>query len=359
MTKRKSVCFLVLFFLILTFLLEGCKVHTNPEKPAADAQQSGTEENEGLKNEPPATPEELSPFTGLPASEIFNRPYAIIIENERAARPQAGLQEAELVYEAPAEGGITRFLAFFISPFEGDIGPVRSARPYFAYLADEYDGILAHCGYSIHTVAVLADLKLKHINEIPNPLYYKRLKSRKMPHNLYTSLPMLATGAEKFNYLQGSPPADFFPFAEHEKPAEIVSSIALTFNSRNSVEYRWNPQGTYTRYNDGSLFIDSNHGKPVEVKNIIIQLVNTRIFTEEGHLEITLLGEGKGFFFSGGNIKEIKWEKDSYSEKTRFSGVDGSDLRLAPGNTWIHLLPQSGKVEWQMEKNPEQNKGGV
>ena len=359
MVKKYFIYFLVLISLILTFFLEGCKVHTDPAGSATENQQPGAEEGRSV-DEPPAPPEEifkaLSPFTGLPAKEIFNRPYAIIVENERAARPQAGLQEAELVYEVPAEGGITRFLAFYISPFENDIGPVRSARPYFAYLVHEYDGILAHCGYSIHTVAVLADLKLKHINEIPNPAYFQRQKARKMPHNLYTNLSMLISGAEKFDYLQGNPPAKFFLFAEHQKPKDPVSSVVLTFNLNNRVEYRLNPDGTYIRYNDGNPFMDSNHENPVEVKNIIIQQVNTRIFTEEGHLEITLLGEGKGYFFSGGNVEEIKWEKNGYLERTNFYRTDGSVLHLAPGNTWIHLLPQGGKVDWETEKTPEQNR---
>lgn len=350
MIKKYSICFLVLFPLILTFFLEGCKVQNDPEKPAAETQQSA-EENKPAA-ELPAPPGKLSPFTGLPVREVLERPYAIIIENERAARPQAGLQEAELVYEAPVEGGITRFLAFYISPFEKEIGPVRSARPYFAYLAHEYDSILAHCGYSIHTEAVFAALKSKHINEIPNPAYFQRLESRKRPHNLYTNLSLLSAGAEKFNYLPGEPPAGFFHFTEQEKPSEeLVSSIALTFNASNSVTYRWNPRGTYTRYNDGNPFIDTNHERPVEVKNIIVQNVSSRVFTEEGHLEITLLGEGKGYFFSGGNVEEIKWKKDSCQERTHFYKTDGSVLRLAPGNTWIHLLPQEGKVEWQTEKS--------
>lgn len=357
MIKKYSICFLVLFPLILTFFLEGCKVQTDPEKPAAETRQP-TEENSptaGL----PVPSGEPSPFTGLPVKEIFDCPYAVIVENERAARPQAGLQEAELVYEAPVEGGITRFLAFYMSPLEKDIGPVRSARPYFAYLAHEFDGILAHCGYSIHTEAVLADLKLKHINEIPHPAYFQRQKSRKRPHNLYTSLSLLATGAEKFNYPPGNPPAEFFYFAEQEKPKEPVSSIALAFNSRNNVEYRWNPRGTYTRYNDGSPFIDTNHETPVEVKNIIVQHINTRVFTEEGHLEITLLGEGKGYFFSSGNMEKIKWKKDSYQERTHFYKADGSVLRLAPGNTWIHLLPPGGKMEWEAEKRLDQGEEGL
>lgn len=364
MNRKKNICLLLCFILfsclILTFSITGCKVNAPPPESVADTQQSGTGENEDLTRGPSSSLlKDISPFTGLPVDRIFNRPYAIIVENERTARPQAGLQEAELVYEVPVEGGITRFLAFFCSPFEKDIGPVRSARPYFAYLANEYDAFLAHCGNSIHTEAVFSNLKLKHINEIPHPSYYKRIKSRNKPHNLYTDLVSLTAGAEKFNYLQGSPPQAFFTFIDKEqrKPAQFISPVLLTYNTHNKVEYRWNKsRETYTRYNDGTPFIDSNHSEPVEVKNIIIQFVNTRVFTEEGHLEITMLGEGCGYFFSGGRIEKTKWRKDGYDQQTRFWGADGEELRLEPGNTWLHLMPQNGKVEWQIEKSRERTR---
>ncbi len=354
MNQRKKIYLLLLCYLILTFSAAGCKADPPSPEPGIDAQQPGLADHEKLSDGPSAAlPKELSPFTGLPVNKIFNRPYAIIVENERAARPQAGLQEAELVYEVPVEGGITRFLTFFCSPFEKDIGPVRSARPCFAYLTNEYDGFLAHCGNSIHTEAVFSALKLKHINEISNSLYFKRSKSRNMPHNLYTDLASLTTGAEKFNYLQGNPPQTFFTFidTEQRKPAQIISPVLLSFSDRNQVEYHWDALSeTYTRYNDGSPFIDSNHDKPVEIKNIIVQFVATRVFTEEGHLDITMLGEGKGYLFSNGRIEKITWEKDSYSQRTRFLGADEEEIRLMPGNTWLHLLPQSGKVEWQVKK---------
>ena len=142
----------LLLFLILTLLLASCKADTLPEEPLT----SENELEEKIDSEKkPEIPEKTSPFTGLPTEEIFDYPYAIIVENLPPARPQSGLSKAEIVYEVPTEAFISRFLALYISPYEEEIGPVRSARPYFAYLAQEYDSILAHCGYSIHTEAVL------------------------------------------------------------------------------------------------------------------------------------------------------------------------------------------------------------
>lgn len=344
--KKFSLNLRIILFilLIITIFTVSCKVNT--EEPATPAEEDVEEiaaPEEETQHEPPG---ELSPFTGLPVTELYNRPFAVIVENLPQARPQSGLSKADIVYEVPVEGYITRFLTLYISPYEDDIGPVRSARPYFAYIAKEYDGILAHCGYSIHTEAVLKNINVKHIDERFNSLYYKRIKSRNMPHNLYTTLSRLRLGAEKFNYLQGTQPERVFTFGERQTPEQIVSNINITFSPQNCVEYRWDPKGSYTRYNDGNLFIDANYGEAVEVKNIIIQFINARVFTDEGHLEITLTDEGKGLLFSGGSVEEIKWQKNNYEERTRFVDTNGRDIILLPGNTWIHLVPQNGKVEW-------------
>lgn len=351
--KRNKVYLLLLMLCLIsasifTFFLAGC--NTTPEDPVSPEEENPNTELEDpeIIEPPPVDERDPSPYTGLPVDEIFGRPYAIMIDNLPAARPQSGLKDAELVYEVPVEGGTTRFITFWLTPYEKDIGPVRSARPYFAYLAKEQDAILAHCGYSIHTEAVIKEINLKHIDERFNTLYFKREKSRNMPHNLYTNLSRLSQGAEKFNYLQTEDVtvAPFFNFEEKQVPENIVSQISISFISNNLVEYRWNPQGMYTRYNGGSLFIDANDGEAVEVKNIIIQFVDIRTFTDEGHLNITMLGKGNGLYFSEGSVQEIMWQKDSYSERTRFLDKNGRDIKLSKGNTWIHLVPQYGKVEW-------------
>ncbi len=350
--KKNMICFLLRLGLIsvLTLILPLAGCNTASENPAnLEEENPDTESGEaGIVELIPEDGRDPSPYSGLPVDEIFGRPYAIMIDNLPAARPQSGLKDAELVYEVPVEGGTTRFITFWLAPCEKDIGPVRSARPYFAYLAKEQDAILAHCGYSIHTEAVIKELDLKHIDELYNSLYFKREKSRNMPHNLYTNLSRLTQGAEKFNYLQTEDVtvAPFFNFKEVQAPGNIVSQISISFTSHNLVEYRWNPQGEYTRYNEGSLFIDANDGEAVTVKNIIIQFVTLRTFTDEGHLDITILGEGNGLYFSEGNVQEIVWQKDSKSERTRFLDKNGREIKVARGNTWIHLVPQHGKVEW-------------
>jgi len=335
------------FLLIITVLSSGCKVNTGEPVVPEEALKENTAPEEEM--EPASSLGELSPFTGLPiVTELYSRPFAVIVENLPQARPQSGLSKADIVYEVPVEGYISRFLALFSSPFEEDIGPVRSARPYFAYITKEYDGILAHCGYSIHTEAVLKNIKAKHIDERFNSLYYKRVKSRNMPHNLYTTLARLTLGAEKFDYLQGIKPIEpIFNFGERQTPELAVSTINIIFSPHNYVEYRWEPESlSYIRYNDSKLFVDANSGEGVKVKNIIIQFVNARVFTDEGHLEITLTGEGKGLLFSGGSVEEIKWRKNNYEDRTKFVNSNGSDIILLPGNTWIHLVPLNGKVEW-------------
>ncbi|HHT47133.1 MAG TPA: DUF3048 domain-containing protein [Firmicutes bacterium] len=351
--KRNKICFLVLLCclfnaLILSFFLIGC--NPTPEDPVdiEDEYQDKEPEDPEITDPAPEEEKDPSPYTGLPVDEIFGRPYAIMIDNLPKARPQSGLKDAELVYEVPVEGGTTRFITFWLTPYDKEIGPVRSARPYFAHLAKEQDAILAHCGYSIHTEAVIREIKLKHIDERYNPLFFKRDKSRNMPHNLYTNLSRLAQGAEKFNYLQTEDVtvAPFFNFEEKEIPENIVSHISISFISHNHVEYRWNSQGKYTRYNEGKLFVDANDGEAVEVKNIIVQFADFRTFTEEGHLDVTLLGKGNGLYFSEGSVEEIVWQKDSYSEKTYFFDKNGNEIKLSKGNTWIHIVPQYGKIEW-------------
>ncbi len=343
--KTKSPFYLFIFVIIIvSFLAAGCKVPEEITTPPINNEL----EKDNLEQDEKLTPQgPFSPYTGACVADIYPRPLCVLIENHPKARPQSGLAYAELVYEVPVEGGYTRFLALYASPYEGDIGPVRSARPYFAYLIKEHDGIMAHCGYSIHTEEVLKNIRSKYIDERFNPLYFWREKSRKMPHNLYTSLSLLLQGAEKKNYLSDSKESiqPFFTFKTSENQTQAVSKIKIKFSSANYVEYLKNSEGSYTRYNDGDLFIEAETGEEISVKNIIVQFIDAHTFTSEGHLRITLIGEGKGLLFSGGTVEEITWKKDSEQTRTVFTGENGK-LLLAPGNTWIHLVPQSSKVEW-------------
>lgn len=336
----------VLIIIIVALFTAGCKVQE--ESTGSQIENEPAEEKPEVEELPiPQGP--LSPYTGTCVDEIFAVPFCVLVENHPKARPQTGLADAELVYEVPVEGGYTRFLALYASPYEGEIGPVRSARPYFAYLIKEHNGIMAHCGYSIHTEEVLKAIKLKYIDERFNPLYFRREKSRKMPHNLYTTIEKLFQGAEDKKLLpkQETQIQPFFSFCDPQdlQDNQTASLVEIKFGPVNYVEYRKNSEGNYIRYNNDSLFIEAETGEGIAVKNLIVQFVDTHTFTSEGHLRIKLTGEGKGFLFSGGNVEEITWEKKSEQARTVFRGKDG-EILLAPGNTWIHLVPQNGTVAW-------------
>jgi hypothetical protein len=345
--KRNSFYLFILIISIVAFFTAGCKV-SEKISPLPTGDEPGEYNNTEPEKEP--LPRGFpSPYTGTIVDKVFPVPFCVLVENHPSARPQSGLKDAELVYELPVEGGYTRFLAIYASPYEGEIGPVRSSRPYFAHLIKEHNGIMAHCGYSIHTEEVLKSIKLKYLDERFNPQYYRREKSRKMPHNLYTTLEKLWQGAEDKNFLEEEEKTiqPFFTFSDppDQRQGELAKKIEINFSSTDCAEYHWNAKGGYTRYHNGEPFGDAETKEEIAVSNIIVQFVQTRTLTAEGHLDISLVGEGKGFLFSGATVEEIKWKKESGQGKTIFGGA-GGELLLSPGNTWIHLVPQGSKVNW-------------
>ena len=347
--KSKKLCIfltvIILTFTIVTLFTAGCKEKEPPAEEIVAEEPEQEEEDDIIDTRL------LSPYTGTHVDGVFLTPICVLIENHPSARPQSGLSSADLIYEIPVEGGYTRFLAIYDSPFEGRIGPVRSARPYFVYLVEEHEGILAHCGNSIHTEEVFRAVKSKHIDEIFNAPYFQRDNSRKAPHNLYTDLSLLFRGAKDKGFLPSEEEIasktiqPYFTFQPPEEQSDEATKIEIFFSNENYVDYILDDEGGYTRYNNGKLFIEAETGEAITVKNIIVQFVEAQSFTSEGHLRIKQVGEGKGLFFTAGSIEEITWEKKNNTSKTVFKGENG-DLILAPGQTWIHLLPLYGKIDW-------------
>lgn len=331
---KKFWCFTILILL----LLAGCNINS-AEQPVS---------------EPPAEeeikePQNLSPYTGLPVEELLPRPFAVIIENHNKARPQAGLQEASIVYEILAEGGISRFLALFTEPGSEKIGPVRSARPYFALLAIAYDAVLAHCGYSRHTPEIFNNYNVEYIDERPNEAYFWRSQDRQMPHNLYTNLEKLKEGAIAHNFWREAVNVPSFNFVEEEAlppGTPRVIKVNLPYSNYNNVFYEWDSvEKGYVRYNNGAPHIDVNTDKPITVKNIIIKYVTQEVISAEGHLKIDMVGEGKGLLIKNGKVEKISWKLEQPGKQTRFYVMGGGQIELVPGNTWIHYLPVEKQAE--------------
>ena len=196
---------LMLIALLVLTLAAGCggKKEENGDMVEQETEQAGADRGPGT-GAGTAPPAHSAPLTGIPRDEeAKQRPVAVMINNLAPARPQSGLPHADVVWEVLAEGGITRLIAIFQSDeaYDGDIGPVRSIRPYMIELAESYNAVIVHAGASTDAYGILRKQKKEHLDEITNAgAYFRRDKSRKAPHNLYSDLPNLRAGAEKRGY---------------------------------------------------------------------------------------------------------------------------------------------------------------
>lgn len=309
-------------------LVAGCR-GSSPVEPV--------EPVEAGPAQPGPAPREICPLTGLPEMKP-GVPVAVVIDNHRDALPQSGVAAAEVVYEAVTEGGITRLLAIFHCVPGEKIGPVRSARPYFAYIAKEWGAIFAHCGGLEKDVAPIQELKVLDANELLNPTGFWREKGRSSPHNLYTSVEALRKrlGLESTS-ARVSKRWEFVPWS-----ASPVKGIEVRYSKKYSVCYVLRQgstgPGSYRRLVNGSESMDED-GAPIEVSNVIVQAVPTKVVYEDGGVEMRLIGQGKAWYLLGGRAFTGSWKKDSPSQVTQFTDDKGKAVALSPGKTWIQIVP--------------------
>ena len=281
-------------------------------------------------------------------------PYAVMIENLLSVRPQAGLSQASVVYEALVEGGATRFMAVFDpSEIVPEISPVRSVRPYYIEFSSEYNALLAHCGGSPLALQIIRDNQDIHdLNQISrDSKYFLRDKSLSAPHNLLTS-------SEKLNYALRDKglleqPAQFqsWQFKDETTLAERgEDGKTLTFNFSYGltykVSYQYNKEkNVYLRFNADQPHKDRNTDQQIEVKNVVVQLVKEPVLSGgQGRLDIQVEGEGKAWILRDGQIIAGTWKKASRTDRTLFYDKDGQEVELNRGNTWVHVLPETQEV---------------
>ena len=342
--KNKKLIIIPLIFLIsgLVFLW-----YTNSKSKFANNNPSSTKHQEILV---PA----INGF--LVSPEIAQkRPLAIIVENHPDARPQSGLGEADIVYETLAEGGITRFLAIFQTREVKSIGPVRSARDYFAEIANDFGALFAHVGGSDE---VLLELQNKHyknlddINQFYQASFFERIKLRPAPHNVYTSTEKLRDYLDSKNLNKDNSFAGWLFEDEKNSESEIITanSIEIPFSLPSyKVSYNYNKtENDFSRSMVGLPHLDANTKQPIRVKNIIIQYVNITSLPDDPklHIDIKLSGTGKGLLFKNGKSTPITWTKTS-TEPTEYKDTTGQTIKLNRGPTWVELVPQTNKVTWK------------
>lgn len=312
-----------------------------------DPQSELEETPEPIEETPEPTPSALpyyAPLTGLGREqEALNRPIAVMINNFSAARPQSGLTNADVIWEVLAEGGITRLVAIFQSTdaLTDTVGPIRSNRAYLIDIADSYGAVMAHAGSSPEGYGILQKQKKPYLDEITNAgSYFWRSKERKAPHNLYSDLEKLRTGADKKGY-RNDLPVPKYSFAEEGIAGigEPATDITITFLMQSyKVGYTYVAEsGLYKRTINEKPHIDMNNDEQLSATNLVVFETGHKTLDNEGRLAVDLTSGGAAYLFQKGKVIEAEWLRSSDGMIRIVK--NGVELPYIPGKTFIHIVP--------------------
>lgn len=307
-----------------------------------------------LINAPKPTPTPaLTPswLTGvLVTPEAANlRPLGVMIENHQDARPQSGLSQADLVYEAIAEGGITRFLAIFADP-RADIrvGPVRSARTYFVDWATELGAFYAHVGGSSSALKQIAARPgFYDLNQfsVGSPTFWRDLSQQvATEHTMYSSTAKLwqyATATRKYNTKASFTPWKFTDAPAADSRPTTAQTITVDFSSPQfRVGWTYDPAAnTYTRSLAGKPHSDAINNKSITAKTVILHTVAHQMVSGDKGSEwkLSLTGSGSARVFMNGVETAATWQKAG-ANRTQYFDSSGKELVLPRGNIWVEII---------------------
>ncbi|HBP50748.1 MAG: hypothetical protein US68_C0008G0091 [Candidatus Shapirobacteria bacterium GW2011_GWE1_38_10] len=325
------------------------------------------------------------------------RPLLVMIENHADSRPQSGLTNADIVYEAVAEGGITRFMGVFYcnatrsAANKYDVGPVRSARTYFLDLASEYSDypLYAHVGGANCSAATVGgpcttNVKAQAIEQIAKygwnnkgtwgdlsqfSLSYKACRREPdrvgvdvaTEHTMYCSTTELwnvaaSRGLTNMTEINNSSwDKTFRPWsfkAEDKSLSTTASAVSFDFwgDKAYTVSWKYDPStNKYLRSNGGQPAVDFNYQQVVSTKNLVIQFAKeSRSIDEHAHNLYGLIGSGTGVYLANGQKTEITWTKTARQGRTVFKdSATGKEINFVPGQIWVEILPIGNKISYE------------
>lgn len=300
-------------------------------------------------NEPPAETARVIgrfPLTGMPATDaaILARPaVAVKIDNNAQARPQAGLEAADLIYEEFTEG-ITRFVVVFQSSDAALVGPVRSVRPGDPSIIRPFGGPLVFSGGSAPVLSVVRAANIGQVTENDTDTLRRR-SGRRAPHNLYSDTSSMFKKAGS----SSAPPAFSTFLGLGDPPAAAGGTPAPAFRLSAApgvtAQYQWDPAA--------SVWMRSTDGRPHELeggaqlspRNVIVQYTPYSTFAPDPKVKFPeVVGSGEAAVFMGGMQFKARWSKASASAMTTYTDSAGKPIALTPGQTWVHLQAPGSAV---------------
>lgn len=285
-----------------------------------------------------------------------SRPFAVMINNLGVARPyHTGLQDAYLVYEIIVEGGITRYMALFKDKTPEVVGSVRSARHYYLDYALENDAYYVHWGWSPQAQSDIKTLGVNNISGMTygKPYFFRQSLGISSEHTGFVNLKEMTKLVDKIGYRKETNKdlllnysAKNIDLDKHEDKKEAIN-INLKYSDGFTTNYEYDSEANvYKQYVNKKEHTDYETKKQYTVKNIITYQVsnNTIAGGGKGRQEISNIGSGKGYYITGGYAIPITWEKKSRTSQTVYKYMDGTEITVNDGNTWIHIVPTSGNI---------------
>lgn len=357
--KKKVFALALAAAMLLT--LAGC----GGKEAEPDTEPEPSETEPVLPEEPePYVPAGTNPLTGLPMEPEYEnlRPIAIMLNNLKAAQPQLGISRADIVYEVPAEGGITRMLCLYQTVEDVDIlGSVRSARPYYIELALGHDAIFVHAGGSQEAYSDLYSWKVDRMDGVRGgddaQIFWRdadRRKNNGYEHSLITSgekiLEYLAKG--KITTEHGGDWQYDQLFIEDGTPeeGEAAEHIQVRFSNYKTGTFDYDAaSGRYLVGQYGEAHVDGSTGDQVSAVNVLVLKTSMVVLDEEGRLRVKTTGEGEGLYFCGGKAIPIRWSREDRNSPFVYTLEDGlTPLSLGKGNSYVCVItPKTSTVEYE------------
>lgn len=369
--KKKQI---IAMGLSLMLLFSGCgkKESSSQEQPVAPAESSVVSETEvsssvlselpvlqaeALESEVPEGMEK-SYLTGEYVDEEISRqrPVAIMFNNIKAACPQTGIENADVLYEAPVEGGITRLMGILENYRDLEkIGSVRSARIYFVNFALGWDAIYCSYGHSKYAVDLMDSPGVDTLDGVDGTganVFY-RTTDRKAPHNCYTNAEGLAKGIKTQGFSTEYDPDynGYFQFVNEDETASYDGTKANKVRTgylHNDPYFTYNEEDQlYYRFQFDAKQIDDATGNQLSFKNLILQYCDYKMYGDDKSLNIDINSGGKAQYITNGICTELTWTRDKDTGITHYYLADGAELKLNTGKTYVGIIlnPNADRVE--------------
>ena len=333
-----SILVVLLIALVVLFFVFGTGKKDLVDKQEEEVQ---TEESE-------ATPEPEVPKVQVIDLDSKSRNIAVMINNIRTVWGyQSGLQDAYLIYEMIVEGGYTRLMAIYKDKMPERIGSVRSARPYYLDYALENDALYIHFGGSDQALSDVRTLGIQNVNFLYDSGFWRdRSLGLATEHTAFTSMENINQQVSKKGYrttTDASPVFDYsavdVDLASHGTVMP-ANRVYIDYSGSRNTSFDYDPiNKVYYRSQNGIAHKDYITGNQYTAKNIITYQVRNYSLDSYGRQALDNIGSGKGYYITNGQAVEITWEKKSRGEKTVYRYMDGTEIELNDGNTYVEIQP--------------------